>query len=391
MESENWIGEPLVGRQVATALALGTIGVTIAGVQPVLFGSLLEAGRITIAQVGHAATVELLALGIGVVLGGAICEGRTVRRPALGACLLLVLANLATLAAGGEGVTLVRFVAGLAGGALVWIATAAIVRAPRPAVLSAAFLLVQAVVQCLVAAGIAVIAPGAPGGVPLAIAGLSVLGCLLVPLLPRSFSELPREPTASGLPPLRGWAVLAAVLLLQAAIVGAWVYMEPLGRQVGMSPTQIAFATPAANAAQIGGGVAAILLVSRLPWFAALGTACAALVAVLLGLAQLPSPNWFLGLEMAFGALWTFSSPCLTPFSIDNDPTRRTAEYGSSAMLIGSGLGPLLASLLASDSHPGLVLQLCAGLAMATMVLILVLFLTRHRLATSAGLVPGKG
>lgn len=375
----SWIGPPLSRAQIAALLFIGTVGVTIAGVQPVLFGALLQAGKISIAQIGHAATAELVTLGIGVPLTGWLLEGRPVRPLAIAAAVLLALANLATVLVSGEGVTAVRALAGLAGGALLWLSVAMVVRSPNPTILSACSLLLQAFVQMLVAAGIGWATPGAVAGVPVVIAALGVVVIALMPLVPRSFVPLPREETASGLPPPRGWVVLATMLLLQAAIVGAWVYMEPLGKQAGLTPGQIAMAVPLSLGAQLVGGTLAIILASRVSWLVALTVASVALAGVLLWMAALPSPGLFLGLEVVFGLLWTFISPYLTPFAIDNDPTRRTAELGPAAVLIGSGLGPLAASAIASEQDGAQVLQLCAGLAGVATLLIVALFVVRHR------------
>ncbi|MCG2841380.1 hypothetical protein L6Q21_10345 [Sandaracinobacter sp. RS1-74] len=375
-----WGGSPFTLSQVAAAMLIGTVGVTIAGIQPILYGALLEAGRINMAQIGQAATLELLALGIGVVLGGALMKGARMRPMVVLAALLLAAANLATLRVSGDMVPLVRGLAGLPGGAMVWVMTATIVRSARPATLAAASLLTQALVQSSVAATVAFLAHGAVGGVPIAISLLSLVAIAVTPLLPRAFAPLPREPTVSGLPPLRGWAVLAATLLLQAAIVGAWVYMEPVGRQAGLTDAQIAFATPASLASQIVGGTIAILLSSRVRWFPALILAASGLVLLMLGMSRMPAPTMFIAMEMGFGALWTFSSPFLTPFSIENDPTRRTAMLGPSAMLIGSGLGPIVASALAAGGDGVLVLRMSALFAVGTMLLITGLFLTRRKM-----------
>lgn len=375
-EATGWIGARLSRAQIAAILFIGTVGVTIAGVQPVLFGALLEAGRISIGQIGHAATAELVGLGLGVPLAGWLLGGRPVRGAGILAAMLLAAANLATLAVSGEGVILVRALAGLPGGMLLWISVAAIVRSPTPTVLSACSLLLQAFIQCLVATGIAVAVPGSVAGVPVAIAGLCLAAAALMPMVPPRFAPLPREETASGLPPARGWLVLATILLLQAAIVGAWVYMEPLGKQAGLSAQQIALATPLSLGAQVLGGLAAIAMARRVPWLVALTAASLLLAGVLLWMAQRPAPALFLALEVAFGALWTFISPYLTPFAIDNDPTRRTAELGPSATLIGSGLGPLAASAFATEQSAGQVLQLCAALAIGALVLVVGLFIT---------------
>lgn len=385
----DWSGSPFTLSQMAASLLIGTVGVTIAGVQPILYGALYSAGRIDMAQIGHAATLELLALGIGVVLGGALMRGNRLRPVAVLAALLLAAANLATLSASGEMVAVVRGLAGLPGGVLLWVMTAAVVRSAKPATMSAAALLTQALVQSSTAAIVSFVAPGVVAAVPVAIAALCAVAILATPALPRAFAPLPKEPTASGLPPVRGWLVLGATLLLQAAIVGAWVYMEPVGRQAGLNDAQIAFATPASLAAQIVGGIIAMMLAQRLRWFPALMVAVSGLVLLLLGMSRVPAPTIFIMMEMGFGALWTFSSPFLTPLSIENDPTRRAAMLGPAAMLVGSGLGPVAASMLVGDDNAILVLRLSALFAGAAMLLIIGLFATRHRTAEAPAIGIG--
>lgn len=379
--SPDWSGSAFTRTQTAASLLIGTVGVTIAGVQPILYGALHNAGRIDMAQIGHAATLELLALGIGVVLGGALMKGSQLRPVTILAALLLAVANLATLRASGEAVVLVRGLAGLPGGVLLWVMTAAVVRSARPATMSAAALLTQALVQSATAAAVSLIAPGAVAAVPVALALLCLLAIVATPALPRAFAPLPKEPTASGLPPARGWIVLGATLLLQAAIVGAWVYMEPVGRQAGLTDAQIAFATPAALGSQIVGGILAMVLAQRLRWFPALMVAISGLVLILVGMSRVPAPALFILMEMGFAMLWTFSSPFLTPLSIENDPTRRAAMLGPAAMLVGSGLGPVAASVLVGDGNAILVLRLSALFAGGAMLLVIWLFATRKRLA----------
>jgi fucose permease len=174
---------------------------------------------------------------------------------------------------------------------------------------------------------------------------------------------------------------LAASLLIQSCIVGAWVYFEPLGRQAGMTPQQVAFAVPASLGAQVVGGFAAIFLARRLPWFVSLIVSSIALSAVLFILSTPPGATAFFVLETLFGAVWIFITPFLTPLSIENDPTRRTALLVPSAVLVGSGLGPLAASTLADDASAGRVLQLCALLAIGATLLIVGLYVTRSRVA----------
>ena len=377
-DDRGWAAQPLSKASIAAAFVIGTMGVMIAGVQPVLFGALLSAHRITPPQIGHAAAAELIAIGIGVAIADLTLERRSVRLTATASLVLLALFNAATIFADGFGILIVRGLAGLPGGVLLWMATAVIVRSAAPTALSAAFLVTQAILPFMVSTALAVAAPQARDGVPIALAVLSLASLLLVALLPRLFMPLPKNPTGGGgLPPARGWIVLLASLLIQACIVGAWVYMEPLGKQAGMSGTQIAFAVPASLGAQVAGGTLAILLAKRVPWLGALISSSVLLSAVLVVLSLPPAPMVFFALETVFGALWIFITPYLTPLSIAYDRTRRTALLVPSAVLIGSGVGPLAASALASEDDAARVLQLCAALAIASVMLILTLHVTR--------------
>lgn len=51
-----WIGARPTAFQLGVILLVGVGGVMIAGLQPLLLGALLQEGRITAAQLGHAAT-----------------------------------------------------------------------------------------------------------------------------------------------------------------------------------------------------------------------------------------------------------------------------------------------------------------------------------------------
>ena len=58
-----WIGERPTALQLGVILLVGVCGVMIAGLQPLLLGTLAQEGRISAAQLGHAATAELLLMG----------------------------------------------------------------------------------------------------------------------------------------------------------------------------------------------------------------------------------------------------------------------------------------------------------------------------------------
>jgi uncharacterized membrane protein YhaH (DUF805 family) len=385
-----WIGTSPTIPQIIAVLAIGTIGITVAGLQPILLGSLLFDGHINTIEMGHAATAELLALGMGVAVGSAVFEGRPLRPIAILGSVILAAANVGTLAVSGEAVTVMRGLAGLGGGVLFWITTALIVRSSSPTLWSSVYVMCQAVVQCAVATGVAAWAPEQSAAVPIVLAVLAFVALIVVPAAPRRFAPLPKEPTSSGLPPARGWAVLVTTMLLQASILGAWVYFEPLGHEAGLTARQIALSTPLSLAFQLIGGGIAIAAAPRVPWAIALGTASLLLAAVLVGLSFLPPPVLFLTLCALFGSLWIFVTPYLTPFAIENDPTRRTAVLNSGAILVGSALGPLAASAIMDSAGATATLRICAACAIVAMVLTQALHLIRASGGPAADRVEGR-
>jgi MFS family permease len=97
----------------------------------------------------------------------------------------------------------------------------------------------------------------------------------------------------------------------------------------------------------------------------------------------MPAATMFLVASTAFGFLWIFASPYLTPLAIEADPSRRAAMLGPGAALLGCSAGPFLASLVVSDTDVRGCLWLGAGLAVLSMAIIAGLHLTRHSRAIS--------
>jgi hypothetical protein len=350
--SAEWIGERPTALQLGVILLIGVCGVMIAGLQPLLLGTLAQEGRISAAQLGHAATAELLLMGAASAYAGGRWKAERLR--AIGAISSLALAalNVATVWADGETVTLLRALAGVPSGILIWITIAMIARSPTPERWSGIYLTIQTLAQFVLAAALAawvISRSGANGGfVALAVlCGISALAALL---LPNRFAPLVADHSSSNMPNARGLVALAAPFLWMAFIVGVWVYAEPLSRQSGHAPTVAGVAVSVSLACQVLGGATATLLAGRLRWFPAL-VFCALLnVGCLLAFAVLPSASLYLLTSGVFGFLWLFSLPFMVPMLIAADPTRRAAVLVGGAELAGGSLGPLLASFVVSDA-----------------------------------------
>jgi predicted MFS family arabinose efflux permease len=347
-----WIGERPTALQLGVILLVGVCGVMIAGLQPLLLGTLAQEGRITAAQLGHAATAELLLMGAASAYAGARWKAERLRSIGVINALVLAALNIATVWASGETVTLIRALAGVPSGVLIWITIAMIARSATPERWSGIYLTVQTLAQFVLAAALTawvISRTGANGGF-IALAVLCIISALAALALPNRFAPLVADSTASNMPNARGFVALAATFLWMAFIVGVWVYAEPLSRQSGHAPTVAGVAVSLSLACQVLGGTVATLLAGRLRWFPTVMLCALIYAACLLAFAALPSESLYLVTSAVFGFLWMFSLPFFVPMVIAADPTRRAALLIGGAELTGGSLGPLFASFVVSDA-----------------------------------------
>ena len=384
-KSAGWIGERPTPLQFGAILLVGICGILIAGLQPLLLGTLAQEGRITANELGHAATAELLLMGAACAYAGARWRAEHLRTIGVIAALLLAALNLLTLRTNGELVTLVRALAGVPSGILIWITIAMIARSPTPERWSGIYLTLQTLAQFVIAAALtAWVAPfyGANGGFfALAVVCAVTAGAAFV--LPNRFAPLIANSDASGLPDRRGFIALAATFLYLAFIVGVWVYAEPLSRQAGHAPSVAGVAVSASLAFQVLGGATATLLAGKLRWFPTILVCSVLNVGCLVSFAALPGESLFIATSAAFGFLWLFVLPFLVPMVIAADPTRRAAVLVGGAELLGASLGPLLVSFIVSDSDVRGAIAFGAGALVLALLIAVALRRRESRQASS--------
>ncbi len=377
-----WIGAPPNLVQACAVMTVGVMGVMIAGLQPLLLGALAQEGRLTAAQIGHAATAELLTMGLAAGAAGAWLKAERIRLIAFGSGLALAALNLLTLRATGEAATLVRAAAGLPSGLMIWVAIGLISRAPRPERWSGIYLTVQTLAQFLLATALTAWVVGrwgANGGF-MALALVSAACGLAGLAAPDRYAPLAHEgDAAAGAMPAAGWVSLGAAFLFLAFIVGVWVYAEPLSRQAGHPPHIAGTAVSLSLACQVLGGAAATLFAHRVRWFWAL-IVCGLIDFGLLALfASLPGPALFLAASGLFGFVWLFVMPFLAPMTIEADPSRRAAVLLGGAQLLGGSLGPLMASALVTDADARGALGFGAAALAVSLAIAVSLHLRRAR------------
>ncbi len=377
-----WIGAPPGRVQYLAVFWIGLVGVLFPGVGPLLLGGMEATGRLTANQIGQAGMAELVAMGIGAAVVGPAFGERRLRLAAIVSGLLLAGLDIATTRVSGDLLTLVRALAGLPAGAMIWLITGMIVRSPRPERQAGLYLTLQTLAQLGVVAalGAFVMDKAGPSGGFVVLAVMTLTAALAGLFVPGSWAPLPKaEDNPKGLPSPRGWVALAAVFCFQAFILAVWIYAEPLSRQAGHPPAIASLAFSISLAAQVAGGAAATALAGRLSWFRSLTIGVILAAASLLVMGSLPSSSVFLVASGVFGFVWLFASPFLTPLAIEADPSRRAALLGPAASLLGCGAGPLIASFLVSGADVRPAVWLGVALAAATTAIVTGLHLTRPR------------
>lgn len=372
-------------------LYIGVASLLIAGLQPVILGGLAEEGRLTVGQIGLAATAELLALGVACGLAAAFLKPTALRAKLALACLAQAACNVGSLWVSGLELIAMRGLSGLFAGVMLWGAIGMIARSARPERQAGVFVTVQTLAQLLLAAVLprTVMVSGGVDAALICLAAVSVTAAATVFGAPKALAPLPKAEGEEGgaLTPF-AWSGLAAVFLYMAFIVAIWVYLEPLAARVGLTPSQAHGAVAAALAMQVLGGAAATVFGSRLKPGQVLIGAGVINLGLLAVLASSPSASVFMAAVAAFGFLWLFVLPFHTTLLIRIDPSRRTAMQLGAAQLLGSAAGPLAASLLVGDTDAAGAMRLAAGCLVVAMTLIVLISLRLRAQGVPAD-IPG--
>ena len=375
----------LTRAQIVALLGMGVLSLLVTGVLSELLGALVDEGRLTAGGVGYAATLEAWTMAAAVGVASIAFSPRRLRLVGIVSTVVLVGANLATLEANGNGVYLVRAVAGGAEGMMLWMASSMIVRTNIPARLTALMFLALSLVQLAVSAvlGAAVLPRfGGDGGYML-VAAVSLIGIPLALASPDRLGALPGGHGEShGLPSPRGWTALLATVLFTGATQAVSVYLVPLARAAGLSAPTAHLALSAALGAQIVGSIVATLVAERVNYLAMFAVTTVGYLAVW-GYYTLPASTWpFVAVTAASGFVAMFVSPFLLPMLINADRTRHAALLSPGAQLLSGGLGPLLGAWAVEGS--GMNAMLAMSAAMLTLGFVIVVAIRVRHPAASA-------
>lgn len=356
-----WLLEPPSRSELAAVLGVGTLALVIAGVQPLLFGALVNEGRMSASGLGGAVTVEFLALASGVGLASAKLKPAHLRLRGLLAALALIAANLMSMRHSVPMLYVDRAIAGFSAGVLLSIPALLLARSSNPSKIGAVLMVLQGLIQVAFAALLPLsLMPlwGANGGfVALAVSSALAAGfALCVPdRLPAPAEERQEGPPQQKLP-AAGAVSLLGVVLIYAFFFGFFSYLGQIGTEAHLGPDLIGFVLAGTVAASILGSLLTAAIARNVSFFRVYGISVACNVAILLVLFRLPGPIGFSLCAICFGVFWGLLMPYQLNFTAEVDPTRRATLLVPGAQALGASLGPLLCALsvTAADSRGAL-------------------------------------
>lgn len=373
---------------VTAVMGLGVVGSIVFLVLPFLVGAFTEELGLGREQVGYLGSADMLGMFVAAAVAVLWVRRSDWRRVAALALAALVGCHLvSSLLTSFAPLALVRGVAGLAGGSLMAIALTSLGDTRNPDRHFALFIAAQLGLGALLLWALpAVIALFGLRGIFLALAGLTGIAAVLLPLVPRRGRS--RRLAAAGrrgsFRLLPGFGALAACLVFNLGIMAVWAFMERIGSRAGLEKEVIGSSLGLSLLAGLGGALLAAALVDRLGRALPLAVTIALQLVALALVAGGPSPLAFAAGAALFSFCWNFPVAYQLAITVRVDPSERLVVLFLGAVKLGYALGPALAGQLLSKGEgyaPALWLGAACFVAGG------VVFLWLARLAADDGLV----
>lgn len=382
LEEGDWlVGNP-TGLQLASALWIGSVGLLILGLQPVLLGALYTEGHVTGDELALVATAEMIAIAIGSAVVAMLLPARNMRWKSTLLLVLLALANVWTAyAVTANSLIAARAVAGLAEGGLVAVATELIARSRRAERIGGYFVTLQTLAQCALALLLALYAvpvAGSAGGF-IALGVVCLLSLAAAWTVPDDYADLPKEEHFANVLTVPAITALLSIFCYFMFFGAVWAFLEPLGAQFGIDGRTIGVMVSASLAAQVSGAMIATVSEARIDYRLAITVIgiIAAVSSALLSTGPGLSVFWAVALLMGFILL--FVVPYQIRLAIIADETRNAVLLVPAAQLFGLAIGPVAASLLIDSGNFRPVPEFAAASALASVALLGVFVLAARR------------
>ncbi|RWD89394.1 MFS transporter [Mesorhizobium sp.] len=381
-EDSDWlVGNP-TGLQLASALWIGSVGLLILGLQPVLLGALYSEGHVTGDELALVATAEMIAIAIGSAVVAMLLPARSMRWKSAVLLVLLALANFWTAyAASPDALIGARTLAGLAEGGLVAVATELIARSRRAERIGGYFVTLQTLAQCALAlllALYAVPAAGSAGGF-IALGVVCLLSLVVAWTVPDDYADLPKEEHFANVLTVPAITALLSIFCYFMFFGAVWAFLEPLGAEFGIDGRTVGLMVSASLAAQVVGAMTATVFEAHIDYRLAITVigAVAAVTSALL--ASGPGLLVFWAVALVMGFILLFIVPYQIRLAITADETRTAVLLVPAVQLFGLAIGPIAASLLIDGDNFRPVPEFAAATALASVALLGIFALVARR------------
>jgi DHA1 family inner membrane transport protein len=359
VQHEDWlVGNPS-GAATAAALWIGSAGLLILGVIPILYGALNAESRINLTELGMTATVETLLIGVSSGVAAMLFSTRHLRLKCTILLVALAALDTAISLAGSSNLILIdRALAGLVEGAMVAVSIELIARSRHAERLGGFFLAMQALAQGLLALGLAwwvVPGMGANGGF-LALGVVCLVSIGVAFLVPPEYGEMPKQSASmDGVFTVRAILSLLMIGLFFMFVVAVWTFVEPLGGKVGIDAQTVGVLVSIGLFVQVAGSLAAAWLESYLDYrLGILGCGVVGLIAAAI-LGGSPTLLMFCVAVLAISFVWMFIIPFMIAMTLAADSTRSTCLLVPAAQLLGAAFGPLAATAFVEGENASAV------------------------------------
>ncbi|MEJ2045724.1 MAG: hypothetical protein P8X74_14645 [Reinekea sp.] len=382
------VGQPSALAQIS-ALWIGSVGILVLGLQPILLGALINESRVNYDQLAIMATLEILTIGIGSVLAAFVVSANGLHLKTMLLLLGVAALDIWTAFASSPAMMIgIRTLIGLLEGGMVAIAVELIARSVHPGRYSGYYVSLQTTVQGLVAIILSqwvVPAGGSQAGfITLAAITLLTLGAVFS--MPRSYGAIP-SPDSSSASPLTLKAILSllCVLFFYMFLGALWAFLEPIGLQTGITVTTIGLMVSASLGVQVVAALSATAVEQRLTYRYPLAGCALVAIIVSLYLASGPALVGFWLCTIAIGFVWLFVVPFQIRLTVACDPSRKTALLVPAAQLFGAAIGPVGATMFIRDDNFIPVALFAAGCAAMSLLVLSILASMRFQTATNPG------
>jgi DHA1 family inner membrane transport protein len=378
-----WLAGSFSSSEIPAALGLGSVGLLVLGLQPILLGAMFSEGKVDFDGLALIATCEIITIAIGSTLGGVFGIGSGVRAKATILLLALVGFNAASSLVSSLGAYIaLRSLAGLVEGALVVFAIELVARSTHAQRLGGYFVIGQTLLQAALALILALwVLPawGSAGGFA-AMAVVAAASIAIVPMAPNGYAPLPKvQNSLDGVFTLRAVLALLSIFAFFLFIGAVWAFLEPIGARSGIDAATVGKIVSAALVAQIIGALLSTWAADRMHYgigiFACGLIALAAIGVILSG----PTPGAFWAAALVIGFVWLFIIPCQVGMAVAADESRSTATLVPAANLLGAAIGPILASLFIAGNDVSGVVWFGLGAVIASFILLGLFFAATRR------------